>query len=106
MRNILPSYRAYRCVYVILRTCPHAIAHVCVFLLLVSAAHRVKINVNAIVDSLKIMNGLCVERGRDIVEIAYSFPLNYGQNLTMCFNGNNKDGDGIQSNASNNRKFN
>lgn len=36
---------------------------VCTFadLLFISAAHRVKININAIVDSLKIMNGLCVE---------------------------------------------
>lgn len=48
---------------------PHAIRHMCecvcvctfAYLLFVSAAHRVKININAIVDSLKIMNGLCVE---------------------------------------------
>lgn len=67
---------------------PHAISHMCecvgtfAYLLLVSAAHRVKININAIVDSLKIMNGLCVdsnERGAYNINSRNSFPLNYGQ---------------------------
>lgn len=67
---------------------PHAISHICVcvcefaYLLLISAAHRVKININAIVDSLKLMNGLCVdsnERETYSTHSRNSFPLNYGQ---------------------------
>lgn len=70
-----------------LRTCPMQSAtcvSVCEFayLLLISAAHRVKININAIVDSLKVMNGLCVdsnERAPYSTHSRNSFPLNYGQ---------------------------
>jgi len=62
MRNILLGYRAYPCVYVM----PHEINHssiacVCMWLFVFVSLvdFCMKININAAVDSFKIMNGQC-----------------------------------------------
>lgn len=97
MRNILLCHRVYPCVYVMLRTCPmQSCVYTFAYLLLVSVAHRVKININAIVDSWKLMNGLCVdsnERGAYNTHSRNSFPLWLWlwPKAKICFNGTNKD---------------